>query len=127
MKIRVEKVQLEKEGIVVCCRTSIGGFKGIWTQKEEPLIGEEYHAELSIEEYANKIEVSPLQDYSVSMKDNLIDFIGLCEGVDEEVLYIRLAIDWIEMIDLADGIRAEDDFVRFSADYRKIKIYPYEL
>ena len=101
MKIRVEKVQLEKEGIVVCCRTSIGGFKGIWTQKEEPLIGEEYHAELSIEEYANRIEVSPLQDYSVSMKDNLID--------------------------LADGIRAEDDFVRFSADYRKIKIYPYEL
>lgn len=127
MKIRVERVQVEKEGIVVWCETSIGGFKGIWTQKEEPLIGAVYHAELSIEEYANKIEVSPLHDYSVSAKDNLIDFTGLCEGADEEVMYIRLAVDWIEMIDLGDGIRAGEDFVRFSADYRKIKIYPYEL
>lgn len=26
MKIRVEKVQVEKEGIVVWCRTAIGGY-----------------------------------------------------------------------------------------------------
>lgn len=127
MKICVKKILVEKEGIVVWCRTPIGDLKGMWTQKEEPVIGEEYHAELCIEEYSNKITVSVMHDYSVSINENLIDFIGLCEGADEEVLYIRLAIDWIEMIDLVDGIKIGDDFVRFSADYRKIKIYPYEL
>lgn len=127
MKIRVEHVQVENEGIIVFGRTSIGDFKGMWTQKEEPLMGEEYHVELGIEEFSNEIAVSVVHDYSVSIKGHLIDFIGLCEGADEEVMYIRLSTDWIEMVDLVDGIRTGDDFVSFSADYRKIKIYPYTI
>ncbi len=127
MKIRVENVQVENGDIIVICRTSIGDFKGKWTQKEEPLIGEEYHVELGIEEFLNEITVSVVHDYSVSIRAQQIDFIGLCEGVDEEVMYIRLSVDWIEMLDLVDGIRVGDDFVRFSVDYRKIKIYPYTI
>lgn len=127
MKIRVENAQVENEGIIVFCRTSIGDFKGIWTQKEEPFMGEEYHVELGIEEFSDEITVSVVHDYSVSTKEHLIDFIGLCEGADEEVMYIRLSTDWIEMVDLVDGVRTGDDFVSFSADYRKIKIYPYTI
>ena len=127
VKIRVENVQVKNDNIIVFCRTSIGDFKGIWTQKEEPHIGEEYHAELGIEELLYEIAVSAVNDYSVSTKDCQIDFRGLCEGADEEVMYIRLATDWIEMVDLIDGIRIGDDFVTFSADYRKIKIYPYTI
>lgn len=127
MKIRVENVQVENGGIVAFCRTSIGDFKGMWTQKEEPLIGKEYYVELGIEEYLNGIAVSVVDDYSVSIKEHLVHFIGLCEGADEEVMYIRLSVDWIEMVDLVDGIRTGDDFVSFSADYRKIKIYPYTI
>ena len=127
MKIRVENVQVENGGIVAFCRTSIGDFKGMWTQKEEPLIGKEYYVELGIEEYLNGIAVSVVHDYSVSIKEQLVHFIGLCEGEDEEVMYIRLSVDWIEMVDLVGGIRTGDDFVSFSADYRKIKIYPYTI
>ncbi len=127
MKICVENVQVENGGIVAFCRTSIGVFKGMWTQKEEPLIGKEYYVELGIEEYLNGIAVSVVDDYSVSIKEHLVHFIGLCEGADEEVMYIRLSVDWIEMVDLVDGIRTGDDFVSFSADYRKIKIYPYTI
>lgn len=127
MKIRVENVQVENEDIIAFCRTSIGDFKGIWMQKEEPLIGEEYHVELGIEKFLNDITVSVVHDYSVSIRAHQIDFIGLCEGVDEEVMYIRLSVDWIEMLDLVDGIRVGDDFVRFSVDDRKVKIYPYTI
>ncbi len=127
MIIRVEKVQVENEDIIVFCRTSIGDFKGIWTKKEEPFIGEEYHVELGIEEFLGEIVVSVVHEYSVSVNGYQINFIGLCEGADDEVMYIRLSIDWIEMLDVVDGIRIGDDFVSFSVDYRKIKIYPYTI
>ena len=71
--------------------------------------------------------MSVVHDYSVSIQAHQIDFIGLCEAADEEVMYIRFSVDWIEMIDLIDGIRIGDDFVRFSVDYKKIKIYPYTI
>ena len=39
---------------------------------------------------------------------------------------MKATVTQIEMVDIVDGIEA-GDFVAFSADYKKVKIYPYEL
>lgn len=39
---------------------------------------------------------------------------------------MKATVTQIEMVDIVDGIEA-GDFVTFSADYKKVKIYPYEL
>lgn len=49
------------------------------------------------------------------------------EGADDEVLYIRFNVDWIEMMDIVDGVKVGKDFVTFSAEYRQIRIYPYTV
>lgn len=127
VKIHVTDIKIENGDSIVYCRTPIGDFKGIWAGNDVPRIDEEYHIELSIGKLLNEIAISEVHEYLVSTNADQIDFIGLCEGADDEVLYIRFNIDWIEMIDIIDGVKIGDDFVTFSADYRQIKIYPYTI
>lgn len=127
MKIRVTDVKIENSDSIVYCRTPIGNFKGIWAENDAPCIDEEYYVELAIGKLVNGITISEVHEYSVSTNVDQIDFIGLCEGVDDEVLYIRFNVDWIEMMDIVDGVKVGKDFVTFSAEYRQIRIYPYTV
>lgn len=126
MKATVTRIEFENDTVIATCDTSIGELKGLWIYDDNPAIGETYHVELTMEELLGTPVFDAVQEYQVSMENETVFFRGMCEGADEEVLYIRFDIDWIEMIDIVDGIKA-GDFVAFSAHYKKVQIYPYEL
>ena len=60
---------------------------------------------------------------------NEVVFKGICEDCDDEVYYIRLMIDWLEMLDIEDfNFKINiGDTVLFQAIFENIGIYPYEL
>lgn len=126
MRIIITKIEFGKDKIIVDCRTDIGELKGIWVNSDNPIVGKPYHVELTLEELSRTPKKQAIHEYQVLLNGQDVYFKGICEGSDEEVLYIRFSHDWIEMIDDTDEINI-GEFVCFSVNYKDIKIYPYEL
>lgn len=128
MQLVIEGLEYQAMFLVVTGKNSVGTIKGIWKGKQEPIVGNAYHIELSI---GNPKEVRDFCEAfvpSVYLENENVMFTGLCEGSDDEVYYLRFAIDWLEMLDIAAVTsREKEDYISFSADWHDIEIYPYDL
>lgn len=130
MRFTIDKIEQQKNMILVTGRTSVGTIAGIWKYAEPPVIGNDYHIELGIL-YPCEIDISQKSRH-VSLvyvdNDNVI-FKGICEDIDEDVYYLRFDIDWLEMIEI-DSIATKKkigDYISFSASIYGVTIYPYTL
>lgn len=128
MQFIIEELEYQEALLIVTGKTSVGTLKGIWKDIREPLIGTIYHIELSI---SNPKEVKVCCENSVPtvyLDNENIVFVGLCEDSDNEVYYLRFAIDWLDMLDI-DAITfvKEGDYISFSTNWHNIGIYPYDL
>ncbi len=128
MQFIIEELEYQEALLIVTGITSVGTLKGIWKDIREPLIGATYHIELSI---GNSKEVKVCRENSVPsvhLDNENIVFVGLCEDSDQEVYYLRFAIDWLDMLDIdAITFAKAGDYISFSANWHDIEIYPYEL
>lgn len=109
--------------------TNIGTIKGIWKDKNAPVLGNIYFVELNIGElHKNHVSIisDRIEQSRVYLKDEIVFFIGWCEDIDD-VYFIRFTYDWIEMIEIVDNDIAikKDDGILFRQKYDLIWIYPY--
>ncbi len=129
MKLTVMNIELIDNKILVDGVTEIGNLKGIWKNDILPIVNKEYSVELTITDYCKKISQihGEYSGMKVNFENGVINFEGYCEDMDEEVYYIRLYTDWLEMVDIDnDYIEIKKgDFVSFSAKYDCIMIFPY--
>ena len=129
MKMVINEIRCENNMTVVEGTTAIGCIKGIWKNKEIPTLGNTYSVELNIKElYKNNVSIlsNRVEQSRVYLKDKMVFFVGRCEDVDD-VYFIRLTDDWIEMIEIDDNdidIKKED-CILFSQRYDLIWVYPY--
>ena len=129
MKLIIKNTELSDNKIYVDCITEIGNFKGIWMSNNVPIKDKEYFTELTIIKYCVDISCvnNKCSSVSVCVKNGIVQFVGYCEDMDDEVYYIRLNNDWLEMVDFTDNESEikNGDFVSFSANSDCILIYPY--
>lgn len=129
MKLILKNIELFDNKILVDGVTEIGHLKGIWKNDSFPIVNKAYSVELMITDYCKKISKihSEYSGMKVDFENSIIRFEGYCEDIDEEVYYIRLNTDWLEMVEI-DNDYAEikkGDFVSFSAQSDCILIFPY--
>lgn len=130
MRFVIEEAEYQEKLIIVTGNTTVGMIKGIWKYKQEPVVGESYHVELSI--YCPS-ECDIKQDKklypSVCLSDDMVIFKGVCEDIDEEVYFVRFDVDWLEMIEMKEigSNYKKGDVMAFSASYYGVEIYPYTL
>lgn len=64
---------------------------------------------------------------SVRLSKDAVMFHGICEGMDDEVYYIRFDADWLEMLDrdLITSKKEEGERISFSSSIYDIQVYPY--
>ena len=119
MKLTIDNIQVSENCILIDGITEIGKISGIWKNNLKPIITE-YYKNISCisDEY---------HGMKVDSKNNIVHFYGCCEDMDDEVYYIRLNLDWLEMVDIMDDYMKikKGDFVSFSAKSDCILIYPY--
>lgn len=115
---------------IVTGASSMGMMKGIWKGRETPAAGKEYHIELSIDnpeeaDIPRKGKQSPF----VCLHNDIVTFQGICEGMDDEVYYLRFDIDWMEMLDIHVTAfkKKKGEYISFSAGVYGIGIYPYTI
>ena len=129
MRLRIKTIEFAANKTIIDGVAEIGNLKGVWKSDLLPVVNREYFAELTITGYYEKI--SKNDEYSgmkVNSDNGIVHFDGYCEDIDEEVYYIRLDTDWLEMIDVENDTKIEKgDFVSFSAKYDDILVFPYEL
>lgn len=130
MRLIIDKIEQQERMMLITGKTSVGTIKGIWKYTEPPIIGNNYHIELSID---YPCEINILQEIQsvpcVFLNNDKAVFKGICEDIDEDVYYLRFDIDWLEMLDV-NIIATEKqigDYISFSASIYDIKIYPYTL
>lgn len=129
MRIIIKKIGHDNNMTVVEGITNIGTIKGIWKDKNAPVLGNIYFVELNIEElHKNHVSIisDRIEQSRVYLKDEMVFFIGWCEDIDD-VYFIRFTYDWIEMIEIVDNDIAikKDDGILFRQKYDLIWIYPY--
>lgn len=128
MQFVIDELEYQETSLIVTGKTSIGTMKGIWKNIREPIVGTVYNIELSI---GNPKEVKVCCENSVPsvyLDNENVVFTGLYEDSDNEVYYLRFAIDWLDMLDI-DAItpRNKGGYITFSANWHDIEIYPYDL
>ena len=130
MRFVIHKIERQGDMTLVTGKTSVGMIKGIWNYAELPVIDVHYHIELSID---NPCEINISQKFQyvpcVDIEKDKVIFNGICEGIDEEVYYLRFDVDWLEMLDI-NTIAAKKqigDHIAFSASVYDVRIYPYTL
>ncbi len=130
MRFLIEKIEQQEHLAFVTGKTSVGTIKGIWKYAEPPVVGKQYHIELSIDA---PHEINFMQEMqglpSVGLDRDEIIFKGICEDMDEDVYYLRFDMDWLEMLDVhAVAVKKQiGDSVSFSASIYGIRIYPYTI
>lgn len=128
MRIMVNVVEQVQSFVTVVASTEIGTIQGVWKGTSLPNVNQECHVELTIQSMEKDIILSKKDaDTNVMVKDDEVLFIGYCEGMDDEVYYIRFNVDWLEMVEIPENIPeiAMGDYVKFSAKIDDIWIYPY--
>lgn len=130
MRLVVEGIGQEGNKTVVRGKTLIGEIKGVWKHAEPPVIGKDYSVELKIDA-PNEVEIpSKMNTFPFVYLDNdSVVFGGVCEGLDNEIYYLRFEADWMEMLDIdVTAVKKEKgDSISFAADYCRVGIYPYIL
>lgn len=128
MRLEVNQIEYEKDMIIITGTTEIGTVKGVWKYREQPIINKGYFVELSYVKFEKELYKSSTRILNTSMCENIVIFIGRAEDMDEEVYYVRFAVDWLDMVEInnsCDRIN-KGDFVSFSVRYNDIWIYPYD-
>lgn len=128
MRLEVNKIEYEKDMIIITGTTEIGTVKGVWKCREQPIVNKAYFVELSYMKFEKKVAQSSTHILNTLMCEDTITFTGRVEDIDEDVYYIRFAVDWLDMVEInnsCDPIN-EGDFVSFSVRYDYIWIYPYD-
>lgn len=101
MRFRVAEVNRQENRIIVTGKTRCGMMKGIWKSAESPTMNKEYQVELSIGE---SCEVDIWENEkcvpSVYIDNDTLVFQAILEDMDDEVYYLCLDVDWLEMLDI---------------------------
>lgn len=128
MRLEVNQIEYEKDMIIITGTTEIGTVKGVWKYREQPIVNKGYFVELSYMKFEKELHKSSTRILNTLMCEDTITLIGRVEDIDEEVYYIRFAVDWLDMVEInnsCDRIN-KGDFVSFSVRYNDIWIYPYD-
>lgn len=127
MRLEVNKIEYEKDMVIITGTTEIGLIKGVWEYREPPIVNKGYFVELSYEKFEKKIMKSSTHILKSLICDDVVIFNGRVEDIDEDVYYIRFAIDWLDMVEINDSSQInKGDFSSFSVRYDYIGIYPYD-
>lgn len=133
MRFVIDEIEVQMYVTYVAGRTAVGTIKGIWHDANAPVLGQDYHVELSIYEPVD-VEVSNTMRSknrrpSTHFDGQNVVFQGICEDIDDVVYYVRFDLDWLEMIEIKElaVIYQKGEFMSFSARYYFIEIYPYTL
>lgn len=131
MIMKIEKISLDEDSLLVEGITGIGKVGGAWKYKDKPVLGENYCFELdidSIEDEKVSIEKDE-KDFSpeVYIDKDKVFFKGVVEQIDD-IYVVRFSGDWIEMIEIEhDNHRINTgDCIKFCQTKRKISIFPYD-
>ncbi len=127
MKFEVAKIEYENDKIIVTGTTEIGKIKGVWKYREQPVVKCAYFIELSYEKF-EKISQSQVHNFSTSLCDDMVEFNCQVEDIDEDVYYVRLAMDWLDMVEIESNCVQlnKGSFASFTVKYEDIWIYPYD-
>lgn len=130
MRLVINEAKYQENLTIVTGKTTIGTIKGIWKNTENPVIGNKYHVELSIN-FPHEAHIQPKEkQFPFVSSDNAgVIFGGVCEGFDNEVYYLRFETDWIDMLDInaISSKKQKGDYISFTANYYDIEIYPYTI
>lgn len=129
MQFVINKIECQGESLIITGNTTLGTIKEVWKYAQAPIDGKKYHVELTIVS-PSEISISGKTLFpSVHLENENVIFLGVCEGYDNEVYYLRFDVDWIEMldIDVITSGKKKGDYILFSANYHNIAIYPYTL
>ncbi|MCM1057160.1 MAG: hypothetical protein NC517_06085 [Firmicutes bacterium] len=130
MRFVIDKAERQNDMTLVTGKTSVGTIKGIWKYRELPVINDSYHIELKIDHPCERRIPQGAQAIPyVCLEKEQVIFQGVCEDIDEEVYYIRLDTDWLEMLEIntVDSNKKIGDLISFSASVYGIGIFPYTL
>ena len=130
MRIIITEIENIKNNIIVNCNTNIGTLKGIWRGRNAPFLKVVYYVEFALSN-VDCVNVLPenKEDISVSLKNDIIFFRGICEDYDSEINYIRFAEDWLQMIYIEENSQVINigDNISFTLNYNQIEIFPYDI
>ena len=128
MKLGVDVIEYENDKIIVTGTTEIGKIKGVWKYREQPVVKYAYYIELSYKKFEKKISQSLIHNCSTSICDDMVVFNCQIEDIDEDVYYVRLAMDWLDMIEIDSNCVQlnKGNFASFTVRYEDIWIYPYD-
>ncbi len=130
MRIIVNKTEHIGGNIIVTCNSGIGTIKGIWCGKNPPA-NSVYHVEFTLADIDCehiKILSENKGGISVSLKNDIVFFKGICEDYDGEIHYIRFTGDWLQMIYIDGNAHVNiGDNILFELNYNQIEIYPYDI
>lgn len=94
MRIIITAIENTENNIIVNCNTNIGTIKGIWKGRNLPFLNVVYYVEFTLADIdCVNVLTENKEDMSVSLKNDIIFFKGICENYDGEIHYIRLADD----------------------------------
>ncbi len=127
MKLEVDKIEYENDKIIVTGTTEIGKIKGVWKYREKPVVKYTYFIELSYEKFEKKISQSLIRNFSTSICDDMVVFNCQVEDIDEDIYYVRLAMDCLDMVEIESNCVQlnKGSFASFTVRYNNIWIYPY--
>ncbi|MDE6686812.1 MAG: hypothetical protein K2K17_05810 [Lachnospiraceae bacterium] len=128
MKLEVDKIEYENDKIIVTGTTEIGKIKGVWKYSEQPVVKYTYFIELSYENFEKKISQSPIRNFSTSICDDMVVFNCQVEDIDEDIYYVRLTMDCLDMVEIESNCVQfnKGSFASFTVRYDDIWIYPYD-
>lgn len=128
MKLEVDKIEYENDKIIVTGTTEIGKIKGVWKYSEQPVVKYTYFIELSYENFEKKISQSPIHNFSTSICDDMVVFNCQVEDIDEDIYYVRLTMDCLDMVEIESNCVQlnKESFASFTVRYDNIWIYPYD-
>ncbi len=129
MEVRITEIRQKNDHTMVRAENSLGGLWGVWHFGDAPEKGKVYMIELTFYDVsadAVRILDSAAQGFSTD-NDNDI-FTAECESVDPDgLIYLRLAPDGLEMLDIGNTIKdiKAGDILQFSIPAERVGIYPY--
>ena len=128
MKFGVDKIESENDKIIVTGTTEIGKIKGVWKYREQPVVKHTYFIELSYLKFEKKISQSQEHSFSTTICDDMVVFNCQVEDIDEDVYYVRFAMDWLDMIEIESNCVQlnQGSFASFTVRCEDICIYPYD-
>lgn len=128
MKLGVDKIEYENDKIIVTGTTEIGKMKGVWKDREQPVVKYAYFIELSYMKFEKKISQSSEHNFSTTIYDDMVVFNCQIEDIDEDVYYIRLAMDWLDIVGIESNCVQlnKGNFASFTVRYEDVWIYPYD-